>query len=118
MAVFLRLGAVRDEHRAAHGQAGEVDEQGRAGARHLLLEDALFDERRAAPAVCARPGDAAPASLVEPPLPILAVGNPRIEVFRLRPGRIALEPSAHLGTEALLLRRVRQIHAAALSRAL
>ena len=53
---LLRLGAVRDQHRAAHGEAGEVDQQRRLGARHLLLEDDLLDQRRAAPAVGARPG--------------------------------------------------------------
>ena len=53
--LLLLLGAVRDQHRPAHGQAGEVDEQRRLGARHLLLEDDLLDQRRAAAAVRLRP---------------------------------------------------------------
>ncbi len=76
MAPFLGFRSVRDEHGAAHRQPGEVDELWRCGARHLLLEDDLLDQRRAAAAVLAWPVHAAPSRLVELALPALAVRDP------------------------------------------
>src|SRR5262249_32143549 len=110
MAALLRLRAVRDQDRAAHGQTGQVDQQRRLRARHLLLEDDLLDERGAAPAVVRRPGDAAPAGFPETSLPRLAVGDPLVEPLGLGPRRVGVEPAAQLRPEALLLGAVREVH--------
>ena len=104
MAALLLVGAVRDEHRAAHRQAGQVDQQRRLGARHFLLEDDLLDQGRAATAVLLRPRHAAPAGVIQPALPAFPVGNPLVDALRLGAGRVVLEPGAQLGAEALFFR--------------
>src|SRR5512143_3730946 len=111
MAALLLIGAVGDQHGSAHRQAGAVDEQWRLGTRHLLLEDDLLDERRAAPTVFFRPRHTAPAGVVQQALPALAVGDPLVHALWLGARRIVLEPRAQLGTEALLFRGIREVHA-------
>ena len=71
-ALLLLLGAVGDDHRAAHHQAEHVGRRRRLRARHLLAEDRLLDQGRAASAVLLRPRDPRPAGLVHLALPVAA----------------------------------------------
>ena len=81
VALLLLLGAVRDHDRAAHHEAEHVRDARRLGAHHLLVEDRLLDQRRAAAAVLLRPRHAGPAGLVQ-----LALPAPReLEAPRRRP---------------------------------
>ena len=83
------------------------------------MEHDLLHQRRAAPAVLARPTQADPAVRAEQPLPLA----PRLEPFVLatRAARVSeggevadevlAEPVAHLGTKRLVLGREAQVHA-------
>ena len=111
-ALLLLLGAVGDHDRAAHHEAEHVRRPGRLGARQLLAEDRLLDQRRAAAAVLLRPRDAGPAALVELALPLALE-------LELRPGRRPAAPgpdgcrrarrAARRGTPAPRIRQ-RQVH--------
>src|SRR5206468_5889614 len=101
---LLLLAAARDERRAG---VVEPDEERRdvrrTGARVLLAPDELLHERRAAAAVLARPRDAGPARLVQPPLPGPVVRGAGAELRRARRARhVGLEPGTRLGAEGLL----------------
>ena len=114
----LLVGAVRDERRADQVHADAVDDLGRARRGHLLLEDVVLDDGRAATAVLARPVDADPAARRETALPVAQeahlVGQRR-ELRRLAAApvrrHVGREPGAQLGAERLLGGRERQVHA-------
>jgi hypothetical protein len=92
----------------------------RRGAHHLLLEDHLLDQARAPPSVFARPGDADPPPVVQPPVPGEArvegaIGVQRELVVRGGPLRavrrqLAFEPGAELGPEHLVGRGECEVH--------
>src|SRR5262249_58219638 len=118
------VGAVRDERRPDQVHADAVDDLGRARRRHLLLEDVVLDDGRAATTVLAWPVDAHPASCSEPALPVAQEGD--LLAQRRELGRLAAlpvgwnvrgEPGAQLGTKRLLDRREREVHARLLARA-
>ena len=77
VALLLLLAAVRDHHRAAHDQAEHVGGAGRLGARQLLAEDGLLDQRRAPAAVLLRPRQPRVARRVQLALPLLRNSKPR-----------------------------------------
>ena len=109
-ALLLLLGAVGDDRRPAHREAEHVGHLRRAGARDLLVEDRLLDERGARAAVLGRPAQAGPAALVQRPLP----GAPELECVRvaggLAAGMVVLYPAADGVTKLPLDWRQRQVH--------
>ena len=83
---------------------------GRLGAHHLLGEDRLLDQRRAAAAVLLRPRDAGPAALVQLALPAAAELERLVVVLRGLARVVVLQPRAQLVAEGLLARTERQVH--------
>ena len=111
VALLLLVGAVGDDHRAAHRQAEHVGRARRLQARGLADEDRLLDHRRAAAAVLLRPGDAGPTGLVQLVLPLAPEGDHLVEAaLGLGPGVVLLEPGADLVAELLLGWREGQVH--------
>ena len=107
MTALLLGGAGVDQHRAHDVDGDGVEDLGRAGTRHLLGEDDLLLQRRAAPAVLARPLDADPAAAGELALPG-ALEDPSLVLVVGRRGarEMRREPRAQLRAEGLLLGRV------------
>ena len=96
VAVLLVLVAVRDQRRAEHADADDVEDPRHAGAPDLLVDDDLVERAEALPAVVRGPGDGGEAALGELALP-LAAG---VDVVGGAVGRLVLvlvEPGAHLG---------------------
>src|SRR5205085_9108536 len=92
-----------------------VDQLRGARARKLFLENDLLEKPDTSAAVLLRPVNAAPAALVERGLPPPTVAHDVVEALMLARaectlGFAELEPTANLAAEALLLRRVREIH--------
>src|SRR6058998_2116820 len=114
----LRLGAVAEDGRADQVDVGAGGGTRRTHAIERLLEEPALNDRRAAAAVLARPGDRRPAALVEPPLPGARDREPE-RIVAARPavvtapgGRhVRLEPGARLLGEGQLARREREVHA-------
>jgi hypothetical protein len=73
--LLLVWGAVLHERGAQHGEPTAIDKLRRLGARHLLVEDNLLDERGAAPTEFARPVHTDVARLVHPVLPRAQLGH-------------------------------------------
>ena len=122
-APLLFLGAAGDQCRTDEAESDrQVDAVGRFGARALLVEDELLDDRRPATAVLARPRDAGPSPPVQPRLPRLGGGDllerrRRLAVGGCRPAgrQVGGDPRAHLGAKCLFLRCQPEVHARALS---
>gem|GEM_PF-3941580 len=73
-----------------------------ARPHHLFGVDRLLDDRRAAPAVLARPRHACPAAFVQLALPATAVLERLVGIFGFRAGMVGLEPRTQLVAELLL----------------
>src|SRR5918999_752566 len=109
-ALLLLVRAVRDHHRAAHHHAEDVDRWRRLGARHLLAEEGLLDERGAAAAVLLRPGEARVAGVVEPALPGAAVLELGVVAGRVLTGGVLGEPGPQLVAGGLFGGGEREVH--------
>jgi hypothetical protein len=101
---------VGDHHRAAHDHAEDVDRRRGLGARHLLAEEGLLDERGAAPAVLLRPGEARVAGVVQLALPGAAVLELGVVAGRVLTGVVLGEPGPQLVAEGLLGGREGEVH--------
>src|SRR5207248_1922794 len=115
IALLLRFGPVRDHDRAAHAEPDDVDGLGSVGLDHLVVEDQLLHEARAASAVLLGPGDANVAGLMKLSLPgpaaldesLLALGH-GASLFRL----VGLQPGSDLIPEGLLGGAQLEVHCA------
>jgi hypothetical protein len=115
--LLLRVGAVRDDRRAGHPEAEDVERRRRPMEHQLLVEEELLHPREPAAAVLLRPREPEEPGLVELPLPVPA------EIVELGPRHLADhgargpvrrevggEPRSHLGAEGLLLGSEPEIH--------
>ena len=94
VALLLLLVAVRDQRRAEHADADDVEDPGHARAADLLVHDDLVERAEALAAVLGRPRDGGQPALGELVLP-LAARRDIVAVGRLR--LVLVEPGAHLG---------------------
>ena len=96
MALLLLLVAVRDQRRAEHADADDVEDPRHAGAPDLLVDDDLVERAEALPAVVRGPGDGGEAALGELALPRAA----GVDVVGGAVGRLVLvlvEPGPNFG---------------------
>ena len=89
VALLLLLGAVRDQRRAEHPDADDVEDAGHPGAADLLVDDHLLERAEAGAAVLRRPGDGGEAALGQAPLPC-APGRDVLVVVTAARRRLAL----------------------------
>ena len=109
---LLLVGAEVHDRRAEQALADDADAARPAGARVLLVEDHLLDERRAAAAVLGRPAEADPAVAAELLLPLPPLVEQLVLVARTaaaahrreRSVEPIGEPRARVGAEAFLRR--------------
>src|SRR5439155_5027765 len=85
----LRFRPVAEDGRPDQVDVGAGGGPRRAHAVERLLEEPALDDRRAAAAVLARPGDRRPAAPVEPPLPGARGRHPKGNVAPPPPGGTA-----------------------------
>src|SRR3982751_646494 len=104
-----------DDHRAAHDEPEHVRRRGHLAAHHLLGEDRLLDQGRAAPPLLLGPRETGPAALVELCLPAAAPLESLFLVLRRLARIVGLEPGAQLVAKSLLARTKGQVHGSLLS---
>src|SRR5215210_5848843 len=109
-ALLLLIGAVVDDHRAAHDEAEHVRGLRRSRTGHLLAEQRLLDERRAPASVFRGPGEPRVAGVVELPLPPAAVVEGGVLAWRVLARVVVSQPGAQLVAERLFRGRQRQVH--------
>src|SRR4051812_17430495 len=107
VAVLLVLVAVRDQRRAEHADADDVEDPRHAGAADLLVDHHLIERPEALPAVVRGPGDGGEAALGELALPLAAGVD---VVARRRLVLVLVEPGADRGAVLGKLGGVVQIH--------
>jgi hypothetical protein len=115
--LLLGLGAVRDDRRAGHAKAEDVERRRRPMEHQLLVEEELFHPGEAAPPVLLRPREPEEPGRVELPLPVAAelveLGARHVAHDRTRgPVRrqVGREPGSHLGAKRLLLGSEPEVH--------
>ena len=117
---LLGVGAEMDDGRAEQALADDADASGAAGARVLLVEDHLLDERRAAAAVLGGPPEPDPTVAAEFLLPLPALVEALVLVARTAaaphrcegPAEAAGQPRLRVGAEALLFGGEAQVQVA------
>ena len=106
---LLLLRAQHDDRWTNQREANRADQLRGVGVRQLFLKDGLLHDRRAAPAVLLRPGNAGPSAIVKLALPLLQVLDVIRPVFRIPVAhplrrRVGREPRAEFVAELLLIR--------------
>ena len=111
VALLLVLGAVRDQRRAEHAHADDVEDPGHAGAADLLVDDDLLERAEARAAVLGGPRHGGEPALGELALPARAARRPSASSSPRRRARplVLLQPGAHLLAVLGQLRRVVQV---------
>ena len=108
VALLLLLVAVRDQRRAEHADADDVEDPGHAGAADLLVDDDLVERAEALAAVLGRPRDGRPARPRRACAATARRARDIVAVGRLR--LVLVEPGAHLGAVLGQLGGVVQVH--------